>query len=444
MLLRSSAGAENAPQLARGSGRVHPTDSCPTDSCPTDGKKHGHPFHCLIFPIHVPFHPWVYPRSVGNPTDSCPTDRKKHGHPFHCLIFPIRVPFHPWVYPRSVGNPTDGKGRGWRSKFETNIRVPFYPWDEESAVGGRSTLVIPLALLLDLALGDPPNRYHPVAWMGRGIAAAQRWAPRRGRLARLAYGALIAVGGTGLAAGIGRRLERAIARLPNPWRWLAAAAVLKTTLALRGLAAAAEEVRQALEADDLPEARRRLGWHLVSRDTTRLDASQVAAAAIESVAENASDGLVAPLLYYALGGLPAALAYRFVNTADAMLGYRDPHREWLGKVPARLDDLANLLPARLTALLLVGAAALAGEDARGAWRTWRRDARQTASPNAGHPMSAMAGALGVELEKVGHYRLGEGLARPQPKDIRRALRLVGLVAVLAAGLLGAWRASDSS
>jgi len=337
-----------------------------------------------------------------------------------------------------------GRNAGADDKWRSAVSGRQSRAQRAPAVGGPPSAAIPLALLLDLLLGDPPNRYHPVAWMGQGIAAAQRWAPRRGHLARLAYGALIAVGGAGLVAGIGRRLERAIARLPRPWRWLAVAGVLKTTLSLRGLAAAADEVREALEADDLPEARRRLSWHLVSRDTATLDASQVAAAAIESVAENASDGVVAPLLYYALGGLPAVLAYRFVNTADAMLGYRDPDHEWLGKVPARLDDLANLLPARLTALLLVGAAALAGEDPRSAWRVWRRDAHRTASPNAGHPMSAMAGALGVELEKVGHYRLGEGLAAPQPGDIRRAVRLVGIVALLAAGLLGAWRASDSS
>jgi adenosylcobinamide-phosphate synthase len=141
------------------------------------------------------------------------------------------------------------------------------------------------------------------------------------------------------------------------------------------------------------------------------------------------------LLYYALGGLPAALAYRFVNTTDAMLGYRDPAHEWLGKAPARLDDLANLLPARLTAGLITLAAALVGDDAGGAWRIWRRDARKTASPNAGHPMSAMAGALGVELEKVDHYRLGAGGRSPAPGDISRAVRLVRVVLALVAGLL---------
>jgi adenosylcobinamide-phosphate synthase len=289
-----------------------------------------------------------------------------------------------------------------------------------------------LALFLDLVLGDPPNRCHPVAWMGKAIAAARRRAPRRGRLYPLACGALLAAGGAALAAGLG---QRAIARLPGPWNWLVEAGLLKMTFSMRGLAAAAGEVGGALEAGDLPGARRLLSWHLVSRDVATLDASRVSAATIESVAENTSDGVVAPLLYYVLGGLPAALAYRFINTADAMLGYRDPAHEWLGKAPARLDDLANLLPARITAALFVLAAALGGQDARGAWRIWRRDGGKTASPNAGHPMSAMAGALGVELEKVGHYRLGAGLRPPTPGDIGQAVRLMRIATALAAGLL---------
>jgi adenosylcobinamide-phosphate synthase len=317
----------------------------------------------------------------------------------------------------------------------------------------RRTGILCLALLLDLLLGDPPNRIHPVAGMGAAIVASQRRAPRQGRLARLGYGALLAVGGAASAAGLGSLLEQATARLPGAWGWppasgrwvraggwLAEAGLLKMTFSLRGLTAAADEVGEALATGNLSEARRLVSWHLVSRETTALSPSQVAAATIESVAENTSDGVVAPLLYYALGGLPAALAYRFVNTADSMLGYRDPAHEWLGKIPARLDDLANLLPARVTAGLLTLAAALAGEDIAGAWRVWRRDASKTASPNAGHPMSAMAGALGVELEKVGHYQLGAGGCPPTSKDIGRAVHLSRVAIVLAVGLL-AWLAT---
>lgn len=295
----------------------------------------------------------------------------------------------------------------------------------------RRPWVLCLALLLDLLRGDPPNRYHPVAWMGAVLGLAGRYAPRRGRLAPLVYGAGVVAGGAAISAGLGRALAQAAGRLSAPWSWLAEAGLLKTAVALRGLSRAAGAVEAALAAEDLPAARHLLGWHLVSRETAGLTGAQVAAAAIESVAENASDGVVAPLFYYALGGLPAALAYRFVNTADAMWGYRDPAREWLGKVPARLDDLANLPPARLTAVLLVLAAGLAGGDPGRAWRVWRRDRGRTASPNAGQPMSAMAGALGIELEKVGHYRLGSGQRPPAPADIRRSVRLVRRAAVLA-------------
>jgi len=284
--------------------------------------------------------------------------------------------------------------------------------------------VILLALLIDLTFGDPPNRLHPVAWMGSAIGWARRHAPKAGHRAQFLYGAGLVGGGALLVAGSGGLLARGVERLPWWARLLGEALVLKTTLALRGLSRAATAVYEPLAHDDLPDARRQLSWHLVSRDTSALTAAQVAAATIESVAENTSDGVIAPLLFYMVGGLPAALAYRFVNTGDAMLGYRDPEREWLGKATARLDDGLNLLPARLTALLFVLAAWLTGADAQRAWAIWRRDARQTASPNAGHPMSAMAGALGVELEKVGHYHLGAGLPAPTAADIPHSVRLM--------------------
>jgi adenosylcobinamide-phosphate synthase len=292
-----------------------------------------------------------------------------------------------------------------------------------------------LALLFDLIAGDPANRYHPVAWMGTAIQAARHRAPRGGRLWPLTYGALLVLGGAAVVASLGRMLEHVLSLLPLPLHWLATAGILKTTIALRGLGQAAAEVQAALEAGDLPEARRLVSWHLVSRDTTALTESQVAAATIESVAENTSDGIVGPLFYFALGGLPGAFAYRWINTCDSMLGYRDAEREWLGKVPARLDDLLNLAPARLTAALLTMAAALTGDDAGNAWHIWHRDAGTTESPNAGHPMSAAAGALGVELEKVDHYRLGAGQRAPGIADVGRAVSLMRGAVALGAGLL---------
>ena len=166
----------------------------------------------------------------------------------------------------------------------------------------------------------------------------------------------------------------------------------------------------------------------------------MAAAAIESVAENASDGVIAPLVGYAIGGLPLALAYRFCNTADAMLGYHTPELEWLGKIPARLDDVLNWLPARLAGLLLALAAPAARGSASTALAVMAADAGRTESPNAGYPMSAAAGALDVALEKIDHYRLNGGARRPQAGDLRRARRLLWAAAGLGAllfSLLGA-------
>lgn len=304
-----------------------------------------------------------------------------------------------------------------------------------------------LALLLDLLLGDPPNRFHPTAWMGSLIAFLLRWRPRGNRLAELSYGVFILLVGITLSAIAGIAITQFTNLLiPNsafcihhsPFIILHSAFTalfLKLTLSLRGLDRAARDVQSALEAENLPEARRLLAWHLVSRDTSQLDEAKVSAAAIESVAENASDGVIAPLFFFALGGLPAAFAYRFVNTADSMLGYHDQEHEWLGKVPARLDDLLNFLPARLAGAFIVLSAPFCGASFSQAWKIMWRDAGQTASPNAGVPMSAMAGALGVELEKVGHYALGKGLRLPASADLARARRMLHVMALLAVLLL---------
>lgn len=302
-----------------------------------------------------------------------------------------------------------------------------------------------LALVCDWVLGDPPNALHPVAWMGHGIGLGRRLAPTRSPALAFLAGALLMLVGLAVVLFLGLLIATLCDLLPRPWSWLVEAVVLKTTLAWRGLMRAALDVHDALVAGDLVAARRWLSWHLVSRDTSTLTESQVAAATVESVAENASDGVIAPLLFYLIGGLPLALAYRFINTADAMLGYRDPAREWLGKVPARLDDLVNLIPARCTAALFFLATWALGGHLQRAGAIWLRDARQTASPNAGHPMSMMAGALGVQLEKVEHYSLGTGQALPRASDILSATHLltwaVGLgvgVLLLVSGIMWLW------
>jgi len=294
-------------------------------------------------------------------------------------------------------------------------------------------LVPLLALLLDRLLGEPPSFLHPVRWMGWGIHLAERVRPS-GRVAGLLWGGALVLGGVLVWAGIGLAFSLLTSSLPRPLAWLASAWLLKVTLAPSALARAGQSVMQALEKGDLTEARRLLAFHLVSRDTSTLSAPLVASGAIESVAENTSDGVVAPLFWYALLGLPGALAYRFVNTADAMVGYRSPAYEWAGKIPARTDDLANFLPARLTGALLLPWAPLLGGSVGRALKAWRSEARKTASPNAGVPMAVMAGLLGVALEKPGHYRLCPGHRDPVPQDIRRAVRAMWGATVLG-GLL---------
>ncbi|MEW6085759.1 MAG: cobalamin biosynthesis protein [Chloroflexota bacterium] len=295
-----------------------------------------------------------------------------------------------------------------------------------------------LALLFDLLLGDPPNRYHPTAWMGNLISFLKRFRPHGNRFAEFAYGCFILLIGVGLTSGIALLLERFAASLPAWAGWLTSGLFLSLTISLRGLNRAARDVQLALEKQDLSEARRLLSWHLVSRDTSQLNESQVSAAAIESVSENASDGIIAPLFFYLIGGLPAVFAYRFANTADSMLGYRDAEREWLGKFPARFDDLLNFIPARITGLFIILSAPFAGGSLRTAWKIMRRDSLLTASPNAGVPMSAMAGALGVELEKTGHYILGKELPKPSVNDLLRARRCLHASVIFAAMVFMLW------
>ncbi len=288
-----------------------------------------------------------------------------------------------------------------------------------------------LALALDLFLSDPPNPVHPVAGMGAFIRWASECAPARGPALQFLYGLRLTFGGLILFTLPITALEL----LMKPYPWIAVgvnAILLKSAFSLRHLLEAGYEVEKALESGDLPEARRAVSWHLVSRDTRSLSEGLVASATVESLAENLTDSFIAPLLAFAVGGIPLAWAYRFINTADAMIGYRDERYEYLGKFAARLDDLLNWIPARLAGVLIVLSAPFAGGDGRNAWHMMVAQHAHPASPNAGWPMSAAAGALGVRLEKVGQYELNGSATLPLPITILRARRLVLVAAVLGA------------
>jgi adenosylcobinamide-phosphate synthase len=292
-----------------------------------------------------------------------------------------------------------------------------------------SVAVLAVALALDLAVGDPPNRWHPVAWLGSVVAAARRRLARGSPLRLLVAGGAVTVGAAVLAALAGVVVVRLASRLGIAGVAVEAAA-LSCCLSIRGLWRAATEIATRLEAGDLAGARAAVGFHLVSRPTGDLEAGEVAAAAVESVAENLTDGIVAPALMYLAFGLPGAALYRAMNTADAMIGYRDGVLEHFGKLAARADDLLNLVPARVAGLALVAAAAVTRAAPARAWSVMWRDHARTASPNAGWTMAAMAGALGVRLAKRDAYSLGEG-ALPTPGDVRRSLVVVAVAAMLA-------------
>ncbi|GBD41459.1 Cobalamin biosynthesis protein CobD [bacterium HR39] len=298
-----------------------------------------------------------------------------------------------------------------------------------------------LALLLDLLLGDPPWLWgrvpHPVVWVGRAVAwFERRWQPGRNepRLDRAAGALLVAVLVVGtFLAGL-------------PVHLLAgegAGGVLMTGLvafplfAWRSLVEHVRAVEQALRRS-LPEARLAVS-HIVGRDTSMMDRHAVARAAVESLAENFSDGVVAPWFWMLLFGLPGLFVYKTVNTLDSMIGYTTPRHRHFGLVAARLDDVMNWIPARLSAVLIV-LATLFVPDARPgpAVRVIRRDARRHRSPNAGWPEAAVAGALGLRLSGPRVYHgivavepwIGEGRRELEPEDIDRALRLVGTAQVL--------------
>jgi adenosylcobinamide-phosphate synthase len=277
----------------------------------------------------------------------------------------------------------------------------------------------------DRLLGDPA-RFHPVAGFGRIGTALERRMWRPGRLAGVLYTGSL-VGGIAVAT---RLVERA---LPRRWRAIFGALIVWAALGGRSLERAAIALADTVEADDLARARA-LAPTLVGRDPSQLDAPALCRAALESVAENVSDAVVAPLLWAALLGAPGVAGYRAANTLDAMVGHRSERHLRFGWASARLDDLVNWPAARLAALAAIAWAPAVGGDRRAAWSTAWRDGAAHPSPNAGRIEGAFAGALGVRLGGLNHYehglerrpQLGDG-SPPTTADIGRAVRLAKLV-----------------
>lgn len=270
----------------------------------------------------------------------------------------------------------------------------------------ENLLVLVLALIWDMALGEPPRWIHPVVGLGKIISLQMRIAPfRSSPLMQFLFGMTIVIITLSILTFSFYLFLMYLKGVSHVVYMLAGAYLLKSTFSLKELHAAALRVKKDLEKADLAKARVDIKA-LVGRDTTSLEKPLLVSAAVESVAENTSDSFVAPLFFFLLLGIPGAIAYRISNSYDSMIGYRGKY-EYLGKFAARLDDILNYIPARITAVLTIVAAFISRECARSSLHVLRRDHGKTKSPNAGWPMSAAAGALQVQLVKVGYYKLGD-------------------------------------
>jgi adenosylcobinamide-phosphate synthase len=293
-------------------------------------------------------------------------------------------------------------------------------------------MVLAGALSIDWLAGEYPAFAHPVVWMGWATKRLERALFRGDRARQLLAGSFVTlVIPSGFAASTAWLM--AVLRSHPVLSAVVATCLVKSTFALRALGRAGINVATALERGDLDAARQHLR-SLCSRDPSTLDSSALVAASVESLAENLSDSFVAPLFYLALFGLPGAIFYRAVNTLDAMIGYHGRY-EYFGKAAARLDDLLNLIPARITALLILVTGKLDGHDLRRGTATLIRDHARTESPNAGWPMAAMAGLLGLELTKAGAYRLGDAINPLEPGAIRIAWRVAAGAGFLAVAVI---------
>ena len=304
----------------------------------------------------------------------------------------------------------------------------------------RIILLMLGGFILDGIFGDPAWLVHPVVIMGKAITALEKFLRKRlpntpegerlgGRILAMALpvGTLLITGGVcWMFYRISPILGFAIELL-----WCAQA------LAAKGLAQESTNVYRELVKGDLPASRRAVS-RIVGRDTAELTSEGVTKAAVETVAENASDGVIAPLLYIMLGGAPLALVYKAINTMDSMVGYKNEKYLNFGRAAAKLDDAANYLPSRIAALLWIASAALTGNDAKSAWRIWRRDRRKHASPNSAQTESACAGALNVQLAGPATYfgkycdkpTIGDAVRAIEPGDILRANKMMYTASLL--------------
>ncbi len=261
------------------------------------------------------------------------------------------------------------------------------------------------AFLIDALIGDPRSKLHPVVLMGNLISLLEKFLRRDndGYVKKICMGGILVTVVLAVSYGIGVLILLLVSLTGSyTLKIFVEAIVLSFMISPRSLADAGREIYFLLTAENLIEARRKVGW-IVGRDTDYLNEAEVVRATVETVSENTVDGIISPLFYFAIGGLPLAIAYRAVNTMDSMIGYKNEKYIYFGRVAARLDDVANFIPARLTAILFIAAALILNLDYKNAYEMMLRDADKHPSPNGGYAEATVAGALNIQLGGINSY-----------------------------------------
>ncbi len=303
----------------------------------------------------------------------------------------------------------------------------------------ESIVVIGFAILLDLFFGDPRNRFHPTAWIGNLIGTITTRMKNENNTLEKFGGIFIVLIPVSVSCVLLAGLQFSITLinfelLSIVFSVILFAILFKLTIAIRGMQTHALDILDAIQKDDLILARKNLSM-IVKRNTKNLDKKHILSGTLESLSENIVDGITGPMFYFALFGLPGAFAYRIVNTADSMVGYKTEMFKNLGWFGANCDNVLNYIPSRLTGLTMVLGSMMLGHDWRNCYAIFKRDGKKTDSPNAGYPMAALAGALGTKLEKFEHYSLGTDSQEITAQKVKEAITLMKVTSLLFFGII---------
>ncbi len=302
----------------------------------------------------------------------------------------------------------------------------------------ESILVVTFAILLDLLVGDPKNRFHPTSWIGILIAKLVPLTKNESPNMEKIGGIILVISVSAIVGILLVLLYKGIQSISIELLSLLISIILgtlllKSTIAIRGMEKHAMAVMDSIEKNDLDSARTNLSM-IVKRKTTNLDKNHLLSGTLESIGENTVDGITGPLFYFTFFGIPGAFIYRVINTFDSMIGYKTSLFRNIGWFGANCDKVLNYFPARITSLLMVISAMILGNNWKSSYQIMKRDAGNTQSPNAGYPMAALAGALETRFEKINHYSVGEGDVQLTKSHLRSAIALMKITSVLFCGI----------